>query len=440
MTIRDVQTNTVWHFVCDKWLADSENVRQTLHVSTSIAFSYNFALMFMQKMFDTQMLFSLFSRSINSTFTSVERVSCGVTAITMAVLVNSVVYKQSGNMIAKRSFSTKQSSVTYAIGDAAVGILSAVITIPLCYLLENTFRRARRTFHGRRIGEHFLVLLQTKTTSTKHIKEEEDKSFGGNVENQHSVNPKYVLSPGSEIERANVQPLVRSASETPASESSEAILQTASSETLTFCTSSSSSESLRLTSSSSETLRSTSSSLGTLRLTSSSTGTLRSTSSSTGTLRSTSSSTGTLRSTSSSTGTLRSTSSSTGTLRSTSSSTGTLRSTSSSTGTLRSTSSSTGTLQSTSSSTGTLRLTSSSTGTLQSTSSSTGTSETSVAGLKESAPLVPNSQDAPQSIELQNMSSDQTAAPAPASETFRASLQTTMPVDALEEESYLTRR
>ncbi|KAI0209270.1 hypothetical protein LSAT2_006045, partial [Lamellibrachia satsuma] len=181
MTIRDVQTNTVWHFVCDKWLADSENVRQTLHVSTSIAFSYNFALMFMQKMFDTQMLFSLFSRSINSTFTSVERVSCGVTAITMAVLVNSVVYKQSGNMIAKRSFSTKQSSVMYAIGDAAVGILSAVITIPLCYLLENTFRRARRTFHGRCIGEHFLVLLPTKTTSTKHIKEEEDKSFGDSV-------------------------------------------------------------------------------------------------------------------------------------------------------------------------------------------------------------------------------------------------------------------
>ena len=166
VTIRDVQTNTVWHFVCDKWLADTENIAQTLYANEPAGFSYSFILVFMQKMFDTQMFFSLFSRSMNTAFTPVERVSCGVTATVLAMLSNLALLK----LYDPFSYSALDNYAVSYQNEITIGVLSAAITFPMCFLLETTFRRAARIYHGKGTGDKCLVLTPTKPTDKDDVK------------------------------------------------------------------------------------------------------------------------------------------------------------------------------------------------------------------------------------------------------------------------------
>ena len=98
ITVRDIQTNQVWHFVCNDWLSPlngSKSVARTLNVhSNTGSNAYHFSLKSMQDMRSDHHFVSILSPPPQSMFTRVRRLSCVMSFIMLAMLTAIMLYGQ----------------------------------------------------------------------------------------------------------------------------------------------------------------------------------------------------------------------------------------------------------------------------------------------------------------------------------------------------------
>ena len=98
ITVRDIQTNQVWHVVCDDWLTARDGRRgvfRVLAVETCRGSrSYHFGLRSVQYLREEHDWLSVWVPLPHSLFTRVQRVSCVMSFMMFAMLVDIMLYGQ----------------------------------------------------------------------------------------------------------------------------------------------------------------------------------------------------------------------------------------------------------------------------------------------------------------------------------------------------------
>ena len=129
ITVRDVQTNEFWHFVCNDWLTPARgirSIRRSLVVDNSIKFSYRFKLKASQTIRDQHLWLSIFLRPAHSFFTRVQRVACAMSFIMMSMVTNIVWH---GHAESDDDIDIVHHSITIKWEHIVVGLQSLAITM-----------------------------------------------------------------------------------------------------------------------------------------------------------------------------------------------------------------------------------------------------------------------------------------------------------------------
>ena len=96
ITVRDIQTNQVWHFVCNDWLTPRygiDGIVKTLKVNSNTGSnSYHFSLKLTQYLRNSHQLVSVWRPPPQSIFTRVQRLSCMMSFVMLAMLADIMLY------------------------------------------------------------------------------------------------------------------------------------------------------------------------------------------------------------------------------------------------------------------------------------------------------------------------------------------------------------
>ncbi|KAI0211040.1 Polycystic kidney disease protein 1-like 2 [Lamellibrachia satsuma] len=181
ITVRDTHTNKIWHFGCDKWLnpVEQSNIATcNLELSETQGFRYIFRVMPLQSLRDQYIWVSIFTCPQHSTFTRVQRVSCGFSVILSSMLTNIIFY---------RAKSTAHGSLVYSeftinYDTFIIGMQSAIIIMPINMLILFIFRKVaprERAFYVRFGGseETFVPDRSSSYSSITHGSNSNENDF-----------------------------------------------------------------------------------------------------------------------------------------------------------------------------------------------------------------------------------------------------------------------
>lgn len=145
--VRDTQTDEVYVFLCNQWLAiDQEDgsLERTL-VSASREDLANFQYIFYSKtrqdMSDGHLWFSLISRPTRSHFTRVQRLSCCLALLFMTMIANAMWYKTEDTVESPRN--VHLGPFTFTPQQLFISLASSVVSIPVSVLIIFLFRKSR---------------------------------------------------------------------------------------------------------------------------------------------------------------------------------------------------------------------------------------------------------------------------------------------------------
>ncbi|KAI0233653.1 hypothetical protein LSAT2_016128 [Lamellibrachia satsuma] len=128
ITVRDVQTNECWHFVCNDWLTPARgirSIRRSLAIYNSIKFSYRFKLKATQSFRDQHLWLSIFLRPAHSFFTRVQRVACAMSFIMVSMVINIMWY---GHAESDDDIDIVDHSITITREEIIIGLQSLILT------------------------------------------------------------------------------------------------------------------------------------------------------------------------------------------------------------------------------------------------------------------------------------------------------------------------
>ena len=96
ITVRDIQTNQVWHFVCNDWLTPRygvEGIVKTLNVNLNTGSNaYHFSLKLTQHLRNSHQMVSVWRPPPQSIFTRVQRLSCMMSFVMLAMMADIMLY------------------------------------------------------------------------------------------------------------------------------------------------------------------------------------------------------------------------------------------------------------------------------------------------------------------------------------------------------------
>jgi polycystin 1L2 len=96
--VHDLQSRQKSYFICDKWLSlnkDDGMIERTLGVcgeKQKTEFKYLLSKQAKQSMTDNHLWFSIFTRTLNNSFTRLDRLTCCYVLLLMSMLMNILYY------------------------------------------------------------------------------------------------------------------------------------------------------------------------------------------------------------------------------------------------------------------------------------------------------------------------------------------------------------
>lgn len=145
VVIRDVQTDTVWFFVCNRWLAaerEDGKIERVLHLSGPEEinrFRNKFYARTASGIGDGHLWLSVLTRLPTSPFTRVQRVSCCLSVLLTAFVTNAMFYQ-----FGKESKDTFQvGPLVLSLRQITIGIQSSIIILPINLLIVTIFRNIK---------------------------------------------------------------------------------------------------------------------------------------------------------------------------------------------------------------------------------------------------------------------------------------------------------
>ena len=139
ISVRERYSNLTSNFVCDMRLYPKEErkiARYHLHMTEIQPLTYTFRVMSLQCIRDQHMWISIFLCPKHSTFTRVQRLSCGFAIVLSSMFANIMFYK--ARSAAHDQLLFDEFSIT--LGTLVIGIESAIIIIPINGLILLIFR------------------------------------------------------------------------------------------------------------------------------------------------------------------------------------------------------------------------------------------------------------------------------------------------------------
>ena len=145
ISIREIDTDGVWHFVCESWLAvdEGDGMIDRIFPVTSSKELKEFRRLFLTKAYkdltDSHLWFSVFWRPPQSPFTRVQRVSCCLSLLLCTMMANALWYKADSG----RYTAVELGPFEFSWEQVSIGICSSLIVFPINLLLVQIFRHCR---------------------------------------------------------------------------------------------------------------------------------------------------------------------------------------------------------------------------------------------------------------------------------------------------------
>ncbi|XP_046856469.1 uncharacterized protein LOC124449577 isoform X2 [Xenia sp. Carnegie-2017] len=145
--VTDLQNNKRYYFICDRWFAvdeDDGQIERLLPVASQeelIDFYRLFYSKTKRGLNDTHLWFSVLNRPPQSKFTRVQRLSCCVCLIMTSMVVSAMFYDREGEPTPDSTNYIGSYSFTWT--EMYVGIVSALIVVPINLIILNIFRNVR---------------------------------------------------------------------------------------------------------------------------------------------------------------------------------------------------------------------------------------------------------------------------------------------------------
>ena len=143
ITVRDVQTDERWHFVCNDWLTPERgirNIRRTLFVHNKANLGYRFELKATQIVRDQHLWLSIFCPPAHSLFTRVQRVACAMSFITVGMVSTIMFY---GRHNSDDEFDFAKGGFHISREQFVIGIECLLISSPFNVFIVAVFRHVR---------------------------------------------------------------------------------------------------------------------------------------------------------------------------------------------------------------------------------------------------------------------------------------------------------
>ena len=178
--VREIQTNRVWNFICNRWLSlergDGKLERTILPTTQEDVktFKRSFAGKAAQNYVEGHLWLSVITKTPCSTFTRVQRATCCFTLLFYSMLANAMFYK----LEATANEAIKVGPFMFSSRQVVVGIQSALLVTPLTFLsvwiFSNTKSRfAEKAFKG---NVRDNKMSQRRLFSIKEMQQESSNS------------------------------------------------------------------------------------------------------------------------------------------------------------------------------------------------------------------------------------------------------------------------
>ena len=143
ITVRDIQTNEVWHFVCDEWLSPEfgvDGIKKSLFAhDDKRSRLYDFRLTSLQIMRSEHPWLSIFNRPVYKTFNRTQRVSCFMSFAMIAMLCNIMFYGEAPARIEQGALG----NIALTMDQLIVSMEAFLICLPTSFIIVAIFRNTR---------------------------------------------------------------------------------------------------------------------------------------------------------------------------------------------------------------------------------------------------------------------------------------------------------
>lgn len=142
ISVREIDTDEVWHFVCESWLAvdEGDGMIDRIFPVTSSKELKEFRRLFLTKAYkdltDSHLWFSVVWRPPLSPFTRVQRVSCCLSLLLCTMMANALWYEADKD----RYTAVDLGPFEFSWEQVSIGICSSLIVFPINLLLVQIFR------------------------------------------------------------------------------------------------------------------------------------------------------------------------------------------------------------------------------------------------------------------------------------------------------------
>ena len=147
MSIKDLQTDEQWFFVCENWLAVESNdgkVCRVLPIANDqelTNFQHLFSARAIKGLADGHLWFSIVSRPPNSNFTRIQRLSSALCLLCCTMITSAMFYNMGGE--GPSPFAITIGSLIIDLKPFVIGLQSSIIIVPVNVIIVQIFRNLR---------------------------------------------------------------------------------------------------------------------------------------------------------------------------------------------------------------------------------------------------------------------------------------------------------
>ena len=147
--VKDLQTHKTWTFIYNDWLAaDRGSILQTSATVTAIGkeelsekHAHNFTVKSTRDLRDGHLWISIFSKPARSTFTRVQRLTCGLSLLLSTMLTNIMFYGVPTNDPEDQVGGT--GGVSFSLSAIVIGIESSLLMFPVNLFIVQLFLKLK---------------------------------------------------------------------------------------------------------------------------------------------------------------------------------------------------------------------------------------------------------------------------------------------------------
>lgn len=218
--IRDLQTDSKWWFVCDRWLAVEEgdgSVDRRIQLATKkelTKFNILFVNATRKNLLDGHLWLSVFTRPPKSTFTRVQRLSCCLSLMLSTMVANLMFYQVGADDNSTASQSIHIGPIILSVKQIMIGVQSSIVVLPVNMIIVSIFRKLKPKDDNSKSKKYLEVGEEAHLTSPQVTHGEIPRTINSKSEKykkveeeMHATSPEmaHIESPGdSENSKKNV--------------------------------------------------------------------------------------------------------------------------------------------------------------------------------------------------------------------------------------------